>query len=149
MDVIEHARTLKAMPMFASLDESQLKLLAFTSEVFDYAVGEYLFNRDELSDAVYVIMRGRLEILDDRGSAPVLIAEKTEGEMVGEMGVLRAERRSATVRVTGEAELLRIPGDRYLDLVSRNPGLALYVLRDLSDKLASTSLDLALARSGG
>jgi CRP-like cAMP-binding protein len=145
MDVIEHAKTLKAMPMFASLDESQLKLLAFTSEVFDYGSGEYLFHRDESSDAVYVVMKGRLQIFDDRSGSQVLIAEKHEGEVVGEMGVLRAERRSAAVMVKEDSEVLRIPGDRYLDLVSRNPDLALYVMRDLSDKLASTSLDLARA----
>lgn len=148
MDVIEHARMLAAMPMFASLDESQLKLLAFTSEVFDYADDEYLFHRNDLSDAVYVIMHGRVRIEDDSAGQPVLIAEKTEGEVVGEMGVLRAERRSATVLVTQPTEVLRIPGDRYLDLVSSNPGMALYVLRDLSDKLASTSADLARVKAG-
>ncbi len=149
MDVIEHARMLAAMPMFASLDESQLKLLAFTSEVFEYAEGEYLFHRNDLSDAVYVIMRGRARIEDDSTGATILIAEKTEGEVVGEMGVLRAERRSATVLVTESTEVLRIPGDRYLDLVSSNPGMALYVMRDLSDKLASTSADLARVKAGG
>ena len=147
MDVIEHAKTLKAMPMFASLDESQLKLLAFTSEVFNYGAGEYLFQRDEPSDSVFVVMQGHLQILDDRSGSAVLIAEKYEGEVVGEMGVLRAERRSAAVLAREDSEVLRIPGDRYLDLVSRNPDLALYVMRDLSDKLASTSLDLARARA--
>ena len=148
MDVIEHARMLAAMPMFASLDESQLKLLAFTSEVFEYSEGEYLFHRNDLSDAVFVIMRGRARIEDDTTGTTILIAEKTEGEVVGEMGVLRAERRSATVLVTEATEVLRIPGDRYLDLVSSNPGMALYVMRDLSDKLASTSADLARVKAG-
>lgn len=148
MDVLEHANTLKSMPMFASLDESQLKLLAFTSEVFNYGTGEYLFHCNDFSDAVFVVMQGKLEILADQTGTPVLIAEKSEGDVVGEMGVLRAERRSATVRVKEDVEVLRVPGDRYLDLVSSNPELALFVLRDLSDKLAATSRDLARARSG-
>ena len=148
MDVIEHARQLAAMPMFATLDESQLKLLAFTSQVFDYAEGEYLFKRNEVSDSVFVIMRGRVRIEDDSTGANIHIADKTDGEVVGEMGVLRAERRSATVLVIEDTEALRIPGDRYLDLVSGNPGMALYVMRDLSDKLASTSADLARVKAG-
>ena len=134
--------------MFASLDESQLKLLAFTSEVFDYGAGEFLFHRNDLSDAVYVIMGGRVRIEDDSVGTSILIAEKTEGDVVGEMGVLRAERRSGTVVAAEDTEVLRIPGDRYLDLISSNPGMALYVLRDLSDKLATTSADLARVKAG-
>lgn len=148
MDVIEHARMLAAMPMFSTLDESQLKLLAFTSQVFEYTKGEYLFHRNDVSDCVYVIMRGRVRIEDDATGTAIHIADKAEGEVVGEMGVLRAERRSATVLVAEDTEALRIPGDRYLDLVSCNPGMALYVMRDLSDKLASTSADLARVRAG-
>ena len=148
MDVIEHARMLAAMPMFATLDESQLKLLAFTSQVFEYTEGEYLFHRNDVSDCVYVIMRGRVRIEDDATGTAIHIANKVEGEVVGEMGVLRAERRSATVLAIEATEALRIPGDRYLDLVSGNPGMALYVMRDLSDKLASTSLDLARVKAG-
>ena len=65
--VFNEALQLKQVPLLSSLDSKQLKLLAFTCEVFDYADQDYLFLLGETSDCVYVILEGEVEII---GSDP-------------------------------------------------------------------------------
>ena len=77
----------------------------------------------------------------------ILIATVTSGSMVGEMAVLRGERRSAAVKAKGEVKALKIPNERFLDLISGNSKMALYVLKYVTTQLARTSNELAILRA--
>ena len=66
MDINEEARELSRVPLFAKLDTSKLKLIAFTSERISLSDGEYLFSYNDPSDSVYLIVDGEIEILVER-----------------------------------------------------------------------------------
>ncbi len=143
MDVLEQAQKLREIPLFSALDKSQLKLLAFTSEVFSYNAGDYLFYQDEVADGIYVVLEGNVSVLDESTEEPVVLARKTSGALLGEMAVLRSVRRSAAVRVDSEALVLKISAERFIDLITSTPEIALYVLKDISTRLEDTSTELA------
>ncbi|MGI9310007.1 MAG: Crp/Fnr family transcriptional regulator [bacterium] len=142
--MFKEALQLKQVPLLSSLDSKQLKLLAFTCEVFDYADQAYLFRQGETSDCVYVILDGVVEIIGSSGDnsgdgQPVLLASVGENTLIGEMAVLSGASRTASVRARGAVSALNIPNERFLELISGNPQVALQVMRDLSAKLADTS----------
>ncbi len=140
MAVFKEALQLKQVPLLSSLDSKQLKLLAFTCEVFDYADQDYLFHEGEASDCAYVILEGVVEIIgsDHEGKA-VLLATSPKNTLIGEMAVLSGASRTASVRAQGAVTALKIPNDRFLDLLTENAQVALHVMQMLSAKLADTS----------
>ncbi|MAP13219.1 MAG: cyclic nucleotide-binding protein, partial [Gammaproteobacteria bacterium] len=57
--------------MFARLEPSRLKLLAFTSQNLSFGNGEELFRAGEPSDCAYVIMEGEVEVMADTEAGEV------------------------------------------------------------------------------
>lgn len=136
MDLKTESDALRKVPMFAKLEPSKLRLLAFTSQLLTFDDEEILFHQGDPSDSTYLVLSGDMEVLvareDDFFVAGVLGANS----LVGEMGVLANAPRSATIRARGPVVALRIEADMFLDLLAENPSVALDVMRQLSDKLA-------------
>jgi CRP-like cAMP-binding protein len=136
MDLTSEADALRKVPMFAKLDASKLKLLAFTSHLLTFENGEILFEQGDPSDSAYLLLDGDMEVLAGSGSEAVVAGLLGSNDLVGEMGVLANAPRSATIRARGRVVALRIESDQFLALLAENPGVALDVMRQLSDKLA-------------
>ena len=136
MDLLQEAELLRKVPMFARLEPSRLKLLAFTSQNLSFGNAEELFRAGEPSDCAYVIMEGEVEVMADTEAGEVVAVTLSKNELFGEMGVLSNAPRSASIRAKGDVKALRITDEAFLKLLRDNPDVALDVLRQLSDKLA-------------
>ena len=55
MSMTEEVEALRNVPMFASLDDSKLKLLSFTSEWVEYQPGDSLCREGEKGEEAFVI----------------------------------------------------------------------------------------------
>lgn len=144
MDVHQEAEQLRQVPMLAKLEPSKLKLLAFTSDAIDFADKQLLCRAGEPSDCVYVILKGEVEILDEAGDGePVALFTIGRNSLVGELAVLRNQPRSASVRARGDVHALRITNDAFVKLLTDNPAVSLDVMRQLSEKLATTHQEVA------
>jgi len=136
VDLKTEADALRRVPMFAKLEPSKLKLLAFTSQLLTFEDQEILFEQGDPSDSAYLVMQGDMEVLAGSGDDTFVAGVLGPNELVGEMGVLANAPRSATIRASGQVVALRIEADLFLDLLAENPDVALDVMRQLSDKLA-------------
>jgi CRP/FNR family cyclic AMP-dependent transcriptional regulator len=136
MALLKEAETLGKVRLFAKLEPSKLKLLAFTSQLMTYEDGEVLFHEGDPADAAFVIMHGEVEILADTHSGTVVVGKLGKDQLFGELALFNNATRSATLRAKGQLEALRIGDEMFLKLVTENPGVALEVMRQLSDKLA-------------
>lgn len=135
MGIQKETELLRNVPMFAKLDPSRLKLLAFTSQCLNFDDGEILFHEGNRADCAYVIMSGEVEILADTDGMQFVAGTLGRNQMFGELGVLTKTPRSATLRAKGELVALRISDDIFLKLLAENPEIALDVMRQLSEKL--------------
>jgi len=141
LDVFEEAKQLSRVPLFSKLDASKLKLIAFTSEQQKLSDGDYLFHFNEPSDSIYLILEGTLEVVAEHEDGRVdVIVKRERNEIIGEMGVISNAPRSATIRAGGPATVLRIEADAFMNLLSENPSMSLYVMRELSDRLNKSHL---------
>ena len=99
---------LKRVPLFADLPEADLRTICEASEERKLAPGENLFLEGEEGDQAYVIVDGEAEVLKQSGDREVLLAIRHQGEVIGEMALIEATPRSATVRAKSEVTLMAI-----------------------------------------
>jgi len=59
------------------------------------------------------------------------------------MGLFLSSGRSATIAANGKLTVMKIDGDIFLKMVTENPGAALGIMKSLSEKIATTSAQIA------
>jgi len=115
---------LAQVELFAQLDRDALAAVAHAVTQVTVPVGTALMNQGDPGDALYVVLRGRLvvEMCSEDGVVR-RIGDLGPGELVGEMAMLSAEPRSATVRAVRESEVVRLGRDAFALLCARHPEL--------------------------
>ena len=71
--------------------------------------GEMVFREGDPCEAMYVIKSGRIAITKAKGRDEIILAEKSGGEMLGEMGFFDNRPRSAGARALVETEIISLP----------------------------------------
>jgi len=137
VDLSQEAEMLRKVPLFSGLSASELKLLAFTSQLHCFAPGEILMRQGDPADCAYVILEGEVEVLASTSSGEFVIAVLGRNAVPGEIGVLTDAPRTATVRAKGPVSTLRISPEVFLRLASGRPDRALHVMRQLSAHIAN------------
>jgi CRP/FNR family cyclic AMP-dependent transcriptional regulator len=132
----DEVEILRRIPLFAGIDASKLKLLAFTSERIAFEAGEILFHQGDIGDAAYFILEGEAEILVNGPSEPVLVAVLGRNAFVGEIAILCDIPRTATVRARQSLVCLRIAKDPFIRLVSECPQIAFVVAHQVAQRLS-------------
>lgn len=116
---------LRRLPLFGELDHHDLsQLLRWVREV-ELADGDLLFEQGAVPHEVFVIEEGSVEVLRD--GRPV--ASLGPGEVVGEMALLKLERRWGTVVASGPVRAVALGADDLASMSEQMPELA-YRLRE-------------------
>jgi putative ABC transport system ATP-binding protein len=126
---------LRAVPIFANLDLARIKLLAFTSERTVFSAGDLLFEQGAESDAAYVVIAGTADILIGPSGKPVRVSQVQAPAIVGEMGVVTGEVRSATVRASTELTALKLRKEVFVALMEEFPDMTLSVMQLIVKRL--------------
>ena len=74
MSLNEEVELLRNIPLFAKLEPSKLKLLAFTSERITYEADQVLFRQGDVGDAAYIIVDGSAKVLVETGEGEIEVA---------------------------------------------------------------------------
>ncbi len=143
MTLETEVQSLRQVPMFRDIDPARLKLLAFTSERVQFAEGQRFFVQGDAADAAYVILDGTAEVLLNTPNGEIKVAELGRNALVGEMGILGDNPRSATIMAAQPTTALRIDKRVFLELLAQFPQMALAVMRELANRLERTNAQLA------
>ncbi len=108
-----------------------------------YGDGEAIVTQGEVGDCMYVVQSGRVEVLlsTDVGEQHLVFLET--GDFFGEMAVFEKERRSATVRASGEARVLKVDKKTLLRRIKEDPLLAVNLLQTMSQRIRNLNSELA------
>lgn len=136
MDLAEETDLLRKIPMFARMDTSKLKLLAFASEIVSFDDGDVVFESGDSADYAYVIMDGAVDIVTETDTGPAVTGTLRQNQLIGELGLLNNAPRNATLIAHGDLKAMKITGEMFFRLLRENSEVALDVIRMLSDKLA-------------
>lgn len=110
-----------------------------------YKDGDVIVQEGTESREMYVIQSGRVKVVKGSGNTEAVLAILKDGDMFGEMSLLDAKPRSATVKALGEARVLAIDHEMFLKRVRVDPTLALRVLRQMGERIRDLNSKLNTA----
>lgn len=137
---------LRRVPLFAGIEPSRLKLLAYTSDVVTYRPGQVLFRRGDIGDAAYVIIKGDAEVSVSSPTGDIPIAQLHDGDFLGEIAILCDTPRTATITAKSELQALRIRKEPFFELLHQFPEMAVEMTRLLAERLTRTTAELVEAQ---
>ena len=148
MSLNEEVDLLRKIPLFAKIEPSKLKLLAFTSERLTFDGGQELFHQGDVGDKAFIIVQGEAEVLVDSPGGPLKVATLAKNDLVGEIAILIDVPRTATVRAANELTTLAISKDQFFQMITEFPEMAIEIMRELAHRLEKTTSQLRAAISG-
>ncbi len=128
LTTVEKMMLIRQVPIFAELDADDLEELASVVEEARFEAGQELFREGDAGDAVYLIVRGKVHVIV--GTDKVL-NELGPGACIGEMAVLDASPRSATVRALERTRALRVPGEGFKRVLAERPEMSEAIVGEL------------------
>jgi len=97
--------------------------------------GSTLFTSGDPGVYLFVLLKGEAKILVDN----VLVETAKSGSIIGEMALIDAQPRSATVVCVSDCIFAQIDRPRFEFLVRQNPAFSLEVMKIMSERLRSTN----------
>jgi CRP-like cAMP-binding protein len=135
---IEKMMLIRQVPIFSALSADDLEELAAIVEERRVDANKDLFCEGDPGDAVYVIVKGAVRVFTgggDDGRPERVLSELGAGACIGEMAVLDAAPRSATVRATERTRTLRVPGEGFKRVMSERPEMSQAIVADLVKRM--------------
>jgi CRP/FNR family transcriptional regulator, cyclic AMP receptor protein len=127
---------LKAVPLFSSFPDDQLRML--TSVVGRRSVprSTTVMASGDPNDSLYIVLSGRLKVLmSDAEGKEVILSIIGPGEFFGEMGLIDDSPRSASVLAIEPCELLSISKRDFKKCMAENFEMSMAVMRGLVRRL--------------
>ncbi len=128
----------QALPrLLGNLDENEFDAIR-PYLVWDWTQlvgGELLFREGDPTDAIYLVMSGRLQASINHDGRAEVVGEIGRGESVGEMGAFTGEPRTATVVALRDSLLARFERSAFQEMLKACPDLALNFSRVIIDRL--------------
>jgi CRP/FNR family cyclic AMP-dependent transcriptional regulator len=145
VSIKEEVDLLRRIPLFANVEPSKLKLLAFTSERIAFEAGHVLFNQGDTGDAAYIVIEGEAAVLVNGPAGPIEVAVLGRNAIVGEIAILCDVPRTATIKARQRLVCLRISKELFLRLLNEFPQIAIAVVRELAHRIELDNVKLQTA----
>ncbi len=106
--------------------------------------GKYVFKEGELNNAMYIIIKGSVEIFFTIDKVNTRLAIMKEGDFFGEMALFSSRPRSASACAITDCELAVIESKQQLEnFLIKNPKFSAKMVAIMADRLARTNELLA------
>jgi CRP/FNR family transcriptional regulator, cyclic AMP receptor protein len=133
MDAVQ----LESIPLFAPLSKSERKAVAQHADEVTIEQGTRIIEQGGVANELLVIVRGTADVLD--GEA--LIAQLGPGDVIGEIGLLRYSRRTASVIATSAIDAIVIYGPELMAMKDSLPLVFEQLDRLIVERLGSDDQD--------
>lgn len=131
MTIMEKVLALYEVELFEDMATEELSMLASIAEEESYDAGESLFDENEATDSLNLLISGKVQIL--RGDQEIFVAGSHDA--LGTLSMLDGRPWLFTAKVIEPAHVLRIDRETFLDLIADHPGIIEALLRSLVSRV--------------
>lgn len=140
MTTEEKINVIKNCPIFNNLKDDDYEKIMQLSEEFDYKKDDIIFRENEIADAFYIIVYGKVNILKEgEDGQNELLAEKKEGDVFGEMAVIDELPRSASIIAATDLKLLKLDKNSFLQLLKNFSHISIEIARSICSTVRTTN----------
>jgi CRP/FNR family cyclic AMP-dependent transcriptional regulator len=100
-----------------------------------FNAGETILTEGEKGDTAFLILEGSVEVVVGTGGTSRTIGTLDAGDVFGEMSLIDAGPRSATIKAASDTTCIETSSDGFFELVEANPNEAVTVLNTLVRRL--------------
>jgi hypothetical protein len=135
-------------PLFGSMSLDQLHTIAAQFVEREMVAEEVVFSEGDLSQDLYLIVSGKVDIVQQRGDTYHTIVTLTAGEYFGDMAIFEERPRSAGAVVVESARLLTLSPERFRQVVLQEPAISFEIFRELSARLRRLDEEASASAAG-
>jgi CRP-like cAMP-binding protein len=135
---MEVEEALKSVPLFSGLEQRYIAPLAKLAHERLFAAGDYIIREGEEGIALYVIVAGDVEVVQHRLGGDVRLRHMGPGEVFGELALLTAHTRTATVRAVEPTTCLVITSITFQGLLDASPEIGKVLSKTIARWLVET-----------
>tara|TARA_R110002072_G_scaffold56097_3_gene145505 strand:- start:66 stop:2837 length:2772 start_codon:yes stop_codon:yes gene_type:complete len=99
-------------PLFKDMSSYQRRKAILISELHDFLPGEKLVEQGTMGRSMYMILSGEANVVRRDGDVERVLAQLVPGQIIGEVGYIRAIERTADVTASTAVSALRFDYDR-------------------------------------
>lgn len=108
----------------------------FALEWVQVNAGQVLFHEGDESEAIYIVLNGRLRLVQDRKDGGVMSrAEFGQGDSVGELEVLTESARPGTLHAIRDTELVKFPRTLFNSLAQEHPNITIKISKIIASRM--------------
>jgi ATP-binding cassette subfamily B protein len=135
---------LRAIPILSILDEESIEAIVELFSTEHYPQDRIIVHEGDPGDRFYIIVRGRLEVFQNRPSgAESRVAVLEDGDYFGEIALVRNVPRTASVRTLSDCILLSLAGEQFLRLIEQSPKMRDEIERAILDRVSDPHNNIA------
>jgi CRP-like cAMP-binding protein len=131
---------IKRVALFRGLGRDEVAKIFAKGMTMRAGKGEIIFHKGTVGSQMYVVLGGKVGVMEGRN----LLAELRTGDMFGEMALVNNEPRSATVAALEDSHLFVLSESTFQRLLSKRVAIQilLNIVRTLSGRLKDSNARL-------
>ena len=132
----EYRAELTKSPLFAKFASREIdKVLKFTT-LRHFSAKEHVFFEGDLSSALYLILRGAIDIIKQAPKKRLILAHLSKGMFFGEIGIVHISSRSASAVAASDSLLLCLFKHDVDNIIKHYPRTGSKLLANIAEILA-------------
>jgi CRP/FNR family transcriptional regulator, dissimilatory nitrate respiration regulator len=134
---------LKTIPLFSGLSDEHIERLGEISALHQVEKSRLIFSEGDPADGLYMVAQGTVKIfkLSPEGKEQILHIYGP-GHLFGEVPVFQGVSFPASALALEKSELIFMPRDRFVGLITAIPGLGMNLLAELSRRLREFTVQI-------
>ena len=128
---------LRSVPLFATVNEEFLEHLKENVELASYNQGQVICQEGDDADAFYLIRSGMVRVAQTMPGGEMVRTYLSRGDYFGEIGLLRAIKRTATCSALDAVDVVKIPAGEFNLMLEKFPDVRAQLEPVASARLAA------------
>jgi len=135
LERMDAREVLASIDPFTATSADELEILAAATTRVRKLAGATLIQEGEVPDGLYVVLRGRLNLVREGQGRDLILSALGPGDVIGEHCAFDPHGSSTSSIAATPVELLRLPADVLAAHVRREPETMVSLMRLVADKL--------------